>query len=56
MNISDIYDFDDYMKTGDISIFRTPKEGFYDAIGEGEPMGKDGLIYCPNSLYNVNLQ
>ena len=56
VNISDIYDFDDYMKTGDISIFRTPKEGFYDAIGEGEPMGKDGLIYCPNSLYNVNLQ
>ena len=55
VNISDIYDFDDYMKTGDISIFRTPKEGFYDAIGKGEPMGKEGLIYCPNSLYNVKL-
>lgn len=56
VNISDIYDFDSYMKTGDISIFRKPKEGFYDAVGEGIPMGRDGLLYCPNSLYNVNLK
>ena len=52
VSIRDVYDFDEYIKTGDISIFRTPKNGYFDAIGDGEPL-KEGLLYCPNSLYNI---
>ena len=54
VNISDVYDFDKYLETGDISIFSSPREGYYNAIGEGKVVGRNGLIYCPNSLYNVN--
>lgn len=52
-SIYSVYDFEAYLQTGDTKYFRTPREGYFDAIGEGEVDHK-GLKYCPNSLYNIN--